>query len=654
MTPEYLDMFIDETRQHLRAFSDSMIEMERTQDPSAIAVLFRAAHTIKGMAMTMDFTQMGNLTHQAESVLDGVRTGQLEISHELIDALLQTLDTLEAILDQIERTGAEGTVDVASTLAQLAFVRTGGGDQSTTGATAPAIAASSVTHHHLAYEDHVRTAIATALSQGLHVYEVQVSLAATCQMKAARCFILFAALGGQDHLLVTDPPMQRIEQEDFADKIAFIVWSEETVISFRETIERVPEISIAQLLEWDETGLSESQATSVDTPTAAEKEASTAARKHTHAVRVDTSKLDELMNLVSECAAYKTHLEQISLQVNHAELSDTVTQLSHLSSALQSLLLSIRMVPVEAVFQRFPRMVRDTALRLGKEVDFITTGWDTHLDRTVIEEIGDPIMHMLRNSLDHGLEPTEERIRVGKSPAGRIELSAYTSGNDVFIEVADDGRGIDRERVLQKAVERGLISPGQPLRDHEVDRLLFAPGFSTAEAVSDLSGRGVGLDVVHSKIESLSGKIEIHSKFGVGTRFVIRLPLTLAVTDGLLVRIGALPYVIPINSIVETNRVGTLYEDHGRIFTLWRERNVPVVLVRSVFHEGDRTPSPYLVIVQQGDDIIALAVDDLLGQTEVVVKPLDAYLKVIPYYAGATILADGQVALILDVHSFFQ
>lgn len=786
MSNDYLSMFIDETREHLQAWSDGLMAMERSGDATAVPVLFRAAHTIKGMSMTMGFTRMGEITHAAESLLDGIRTGSLDFSRPLVDILLQALDVLESLLQSVEATGEEAVLDTtaiqkalkaaasASSVATTAATASSGqatavlplrhaegvsttmdtpvveqdavikkvalqaialgynvyeivigftddclmplarfaqwlqqvdlnlllhtvpdattlerGDYKgdikvvlastqefdTVGRTLSDISevvirsisewtteSSDVSprrhellpsDRHITDDEHVRSVILHALAQGIRVYEVGVLLAPTCQMKAARSMLLFDAVGGQNRLLFTEPHIAQIEEETMDRHILFVMWSKDSLEIVQRAIESVSEIELVELRQWHQEGSEPVRGNnSVAGPTA--QGIAPSERKKVSTIRVDTEKLDDLMNLVSELAIDKTRLERIRGEVTHVGLNETVDHMSRLSSQLQELIMSIRMVPVETVFHRFPRMVRDTARQLDKDIDFVVTGEETELDRTVVEEIGDPIMHMLRNSLDHGVETQVERIAQGKPKQGRIELRAYAAGNHVFIEVEDDGRGINRDKVYRRAVEKGLIGSSEPLTDHQVHQLLFASGFSTADQVSDLSGRGVGLDVVKAKIEALSGKVDIYSEEGKGSRFVIRLPMTLAIMDGLLVRIGANPYLMPISSIAETGRLEASQTVHGSEVVIWRGQVVPLVRAHSVFQETGDASASFIVYVSRGDKVVGIVVDELIGQYEVVQRNLHAELKKIPYFAGATILGDGEVALIIDANAFIE
>ena len=780
MSKEYLSMFIDETREHLQAWSDGMINMEKTGDLTAVATIFRAAHTIKGMAMTMGYKHMGEVTHKAENLLDDLRNNKLMITTPVVDALLHALDMLEMLLDDIESTEEESNRNIQPIIDELTAVREGrpymgaavdmqAAKAETAASALLAPKAEGITSEelirkiaekamdegyriyeiligftpecvmplarfaqwlqridqdsllftepdstildagdysgditaviaaredfevvgetladisevivksiqewtknegdtyvktgnllpqegHITDDEHVRKVIEQALKQDYRVYEVGVLLAETCQMKSARMFMVFEAIGGQNHLLYTHPHVQKIEQEQMDRDVLFVMWTKEDLPTVQKAIQSISEVDIVELREWSKEG-EETQRGPNLVQKSEQQKATTSEKRKMSTVRVDTEKLDDLMNLVSELAIDKTRLERIRTEVPHTGLSETVDHMSRLSSQLQELIMSIRMVPVETVFNRFPRMVRDTSQQLGKEVDFTIVGQDTELDRTVVEEIGDPIMHMLRNSLDHGIESVLERRAARKPDNGHIELRAYAAGNHVFIEVEDDGHGINRDKVFKKALEKGLVSSSEHLTDHQVYQLMFASGFSTADAISDLSGRGVGLDVVKSKIESLSGKVDVFSEEGKGTKFVVRLPMTLAIMDGLMVKIGDHPYLIPIGSITETGVLRGTQSVNGSEVVIWRERVVPIVRARNVFNEPPSNNEGFVVFVNRGDKVVGIVVDELLGQFEVVLKTLDQRLKKIPYFAGATILGDGEVSLIIDANAFID
>lgn len=757
-------MFIDETREHLHAWSTGMLEIEKTNDVSSIPIIFRAAHTIKGMAMTMGFTSMGEITHHAENLLDGIRNDKLKLNSSIMDALFHALDALETLLTEIEEIGEEQSKNWQAVLSELdtvnhvddrtaqpssnhdAFIDASNsvvrtiaqatieqgyrvyeieigfskqclmpiarwtqvrqvlddnmilhtdpepnvleeGDYSgnikfvysslqdvelvidsllkvseieirSIGEWQKQGNTSVKTEHVLSKETfeidlHVETVIQEALRKGCNVYEIGVRLSDQTQMKVARLFMVFESFGGQDHIIFIDPLMEDLEKEAFDRDIQMIIWSNDSIEIILKSIESISEIELVELREWNKQENKSNETSTKEQSKVEKKHQNKNETKKVSTIRVDTEKLDELMNLFSELVIDKTRLEQIRTEVSHNGLTQTTEHMSRVSNQLQELIMSIRMVPVESVFQRFPRMVRDTAKQVGKEIEFTISGENTELDRIVVEEIGDPIMHMLRNSIDHGIESTEVRVKNGKPSAGHIHLLAYPSGNYVFIEVEDDGGGINREKVLQKAIEKGIVQSGENLTDQQVYQLLFASGFSTADAISDLSGRGVGLDVVRAKIEALSGKVDIQSQPGKGTKFIIRLPLSLAILNGLLVKVNGDPYLIPIGTIAEVTEIPMLKSVNGQDVTVWRDQVVPVVHVGEVF-EGTKNLQGKLILIHKGQQKAGLIVDELIGQQEVVLKSLDRELAKIPYFSGATILGDGTVALIIDTNAYFQ
>jgi two-component system chemotaxis sensor kinase CheA len=379
-------------------------------------------------------------------------------------------------------------------------------------------------------------------------------------------------------------------------------------------------------------------------------------------IRVDIERLDTLMNLFSELLIDRVRLEQLASEVKRSDLTETVEHMSRVSSDLQNIVLKLRMVPVDSVFNRFPRMIRDLAKSLDKKVDLIISGADTELDRTVIDEIGDPLVHLLRNSIDHGVESIQERQAAGKKETGTIHLRAFHSGNHVFIEIEDDGKGINRDIVLKKAIKNGLVSQEQAskLIDSEVYQLLFESGFSTAEKISDISGRGVGLDVVKTKIHTLGGHVQVESKLGAGSKFSVQLPLTLSIISAMLVRLGKEKYAIPLSSIVETSAISQSQIRHvqGNLMIDYRKSVIPLVSLSQLFDVPDyhdlAEEEIEIVVVRKGEKQIALMVDEFIDQQDIVLKALGKYLTGLFAISGATILGDGQVALIIDTNALIK
>lgn len=777
---EYLTMFVDETHEHLQAWSSGLLELERSQDEEQIPVLFRAAHTIKGMAMTMGFSRMGELTHRAENLLDAIRNKKTGIHSDIIDVLLQSVDMLEQLLDGIESTGEEPELDADPLISKLTAALEGKSFPSTSPTvgmlkiSGGSTQSSSVREHEetirfvadqameegyrvfeieLGFEDgcqmpmarwaqvlqqvdqnqllltipqpavletgdyngtitfvlatdeeveslgsrlanvfevvikgirewskasgksvrgenllpegkkiaenpSVVRVIEEALKRGFQVYEVGIRLQADTALKSVRAYMVFEAIGGQDHLLYTNPTIQEIEEENFGTDIQFVMWSKEKLEVVKRSIESISEIELVEFRSWKEENEVPIRGDNVvahdgDQQKLKNQKAERGAKRSGGSVRVDTEKLDLLMNLFSELVIDKTRLERIQEEMHHEELSQTVSHMSRVANDMQALMMAIRMVPVDTVFSRFPRMVRDTAKKLNKEIEFTISGEETELDRIVVEEIGDPIMHILRNSLDHGIESAMDRRRANKPEIGHIYLRAYSAGNSVFIEVEDDGGGINREAVLKKAMQKGIINQDTGMTDEQVYQLLFASGFSTASEVTELSGRGVGLDVVKSAVESLSGRIDIQSEYGKGTKFTIQLPTTLAIMQGLMVEIDEQPYLLPQGSIMEVTFNVETKPLGGKEVVVWRDTVVPVIRARDVFALSSNNDG-YMIFLRRGEKTVGMVVDNVLGQREVVLKALDKRLRSIRYLSGATILGDGTVALILDPNAFFS
>lgn len=690
---QYLSMFLDEANDHLQALNEHMLELEnQPDDVSIVQVIFRSAHTLKGMSATMGFEDLASLTHEMENVLDLVRNHQLSMDEIIFDTLFKSLDALESMVTDISN-GGEGKLDVSAIVASLKLIVSGDHKKAQPAAAEAAAAMTSEVHEE-SIDEFQRSILEQSIDAGMRVLLIRVSLRSDCVLKAVRAYMIFQALGEHGEVVKTTPPANDIEQEKFDQgfTIFFVTGTEPDLI--KKEIENISEVeqveleelSLERLNNWNSqineqaveligeaakaemTATAEKQqpASAVDAsqPAAsAAKQASGGVRQQNRTIRVDIERLDVLMNLLSEMLIDRVRLEELAGDLKKQDLSETVEHLSRVSSDLQSIVLKLRMVPIDTVFNRFPRMVRDLAKSLDKKIDFIITGADTELDRTVIDEIGDPLVHLLRNSLDHGVEPIADRIAAGKPETGIVKLSAYQSGNHVFIEIQDDGRGINRDIILKKAIKNGIVAADKAasMSDEQVYQLLFASGFSTAEKVSDISGRGVGLDVVRSKISALGGHVVVKSKLGEGTTFIVQLPLTLSILAAMLFRMGSEKYAIPLTSIVETGIVSKdkIRRVHGGIRMIdYRDSVIPLLSLSSIFETPDYSDfeedEVEIIIIRKGDHLAALAVDDFIGQSEIVLKPLGNFLKSVEGISGATILGDGQVALIVDPNALLK
>ncbi|MCM3291699.1 chemotaxis protein CheA [Paenibacillus sp. MER 180] len=690
---QYLSMFIDEANDHLQALNEHMLELENQPDDVGIVqVIFRSAHTLKGMSATMGFEDLASLTHQMENVLDLVRNQQLAMDSFIFDTLFRSLDALEAMVSDITN-GGEGKADVTAIVAALQSIVKG--DYKKEASSADGSSADDAEEQNERLDEFQRSILEQSVEAGMHVYYIHIQLREDCVLKAARAYMVFQVLGQYGEVVKSNPPAQDIEQDKFDNGFTVFFVSGEDAERLQQEIGQVSELDSVQVqpftledirnwnsqIEEVQAGRQEAAATAapakpeVKTEQPAASEASSApARKPSstpatgkavanRTIRVDIERLDVLMNLLSEMLIDRVRLEQLSGDLKHHDLTDTVEHLSRVSSDLQNIVLKLRMVPVDTVFSRFPRMMRDLAKSLDKKIDFIITGAETELDRTVIDEIGDPLVHLLRNAVDHGIESIEDRIAAGKPETGTVHLRAFHSGNHVFIEIEEDGHGIDRAMVLKKAIKNGVVTAERAaqMSDEQVYMLLFASGFSTAEKVSDISGRGVGLDVVRSKITSLGGHVIVESKLGQGTKFIVQLPLTLSILSAMLFRLGSEKYAIPLSSIVETSMVKKekIRRVHGGIRMVdYRDSVIPLLSLSTLFdcpnYSDMEEEEVEIIIVRKGDRIAALAIDDFIGQSEIVLKPLGSYLKNAPGFSGATILGDGQVALIIDPNALLK
>lgn len=679
---QYLSMFIDESKDHLQAINENLLSLE--QNPTDISIvhnIFRSAHTLKGMSATMGFEDLAKLTHEMENVLDLVRNNKLAMDSFIFDCLFKGTDALENMLNDIIQ-GGTGQADVSHIVTALKSIVTGDYKKQGAAAAAAKPAETAGAAEGVELDEFQTSIIEQSIASGFKVYHIEVAVREDCVLKAARAYMVFDQFEHNGEVVKSTPPVQDIEQEKFDRffSVFYITALEKDAIE--KLIMNVSEIESAKAAVVDQdylknlasqkkgqaqadAGASQQPAKAQGTEAPASAPAKAAAPQAavaTRTIRVDIERLDLLMNLFSEMLIDRVRLEQLASEIRRSDLSETVEHMARVSSDLQNIVLKLRMVPVDTVFNRFPRMVRDVAKSLDKKVDLVITGAETELDRTVVDEIGDPLVHLLRNSVDHGVEPIADRIQAGKSETGTVHLRAFHSGNHVFIEIEDDGRGINREKVLKTAINRGVVRQDQADRmtDGEVAALLFASGFSTADKISDISGRGVGLDVVKTKIESLGGTVSVDSKFGHGTKFSVQLPLTLSIISAMLVRVHDEKFAIPLSSIVETAAIRSeaIRHVHGVPMIDFRNSVIPLVSLASVYEvPGAPETQPgetEIVIVKKGDKTAALMVSELIGQQEIVLKNLGKYLNSVFAISGATILGDGQVALIIDTNALIK
>ena len=670
-----MEMFLDESREHLDSLDDGLMTLEK--DPSELSILndiFRNAHTLKGMSATMGYTKIAELTHDMENILDALRKEQMEVTEDIVDTLLKCGDSLRQMVESIGEGGSEDVVDISEVAAKLSALLKGESTSAAPAATpSPAKAAPAELDNSMEYSDTDREVIKKAKDSGLQAFHVRVTLVENCILKSARSYMVMNTLDQMGDVIKSVPPAEDLEQEKFEHSFDVAVVTDAEAKAIEEalmSISEIEKVEVTDAAKEMEAAAAPSPAPAANAlPVPAASKAAVPANKKTKAlapekklksgqsVRVDIEKLDTLLNLVGELVINKVRLGQIGTTHRLTELTETLEQMDRVTTDLQTVVMKVRMVPVGQVFNRFPRMVRDLAKELDKDINLTIEGEETELDRTVIDEIGDPLMHLLRNSLDHGVEHPDEREAKGKPRTGEVGLIARHEGNNVVIMVTDDGSGIDAEVIRRKAVEKGMISQDEAdnLSDADAVRLIFLPGFSTAEKITDVSGRGVGMDVVRSKIESLGGHVDVETKIDEGSVFKIKLPLTLAIIQALLVRVEQEMYAIPLGSIDRT--INITQEDiktvQNKEVIVLRGQIIPIIRLGDVLNvpreEGEEHDDIFVVVVHIGERKAGIVVDTLIGQQEIVIKTLGKLLAGLKVISGATVLGDGRVALILDV-----
>jgi two-component system chemotaxis sensor kinase CheA len=700
---QYLEVFIDESDEHLQTLSDCIMVLEKEpENMDTINEIFRAAHSLKGMAGTMGFKRMQRLTHDMENVFQEVRSDRLKVNSAMIDLLFKCLDAIEGYLNNVKASSDEGTEDNELIIKELNdFIAGGEGDgpktepkkeEKTPAAQAEPEGDGKKKYFEFDLDDSEKAKIKEAEENGQHIYGMTVYIQKECLLKAARAFLVFKAVEEFGQILVYNPSSQEIEDEHFDCDFSFYLASEESFDKILEAAKAVSEIeevvgeevkyeTLAERQEKAEAAAAETAeaaekeqaqekpaetaqtpAPAAKAPTAANNKKQTVAKPVTNrTVRVDIEKLDALMNQVSELIIAKNSLVSLSDtdsgDFQNQTFHEQIEYLERITTGLHESVMKVRMVPIESVVAKFPRMIRDLSRKLNKNMELYMSGEETELDRTVVDQIGDPLQHLLRNSADHGLEDNETRRSLGKPEVGSIFLKAFQEGNNVIIEVGDDGAGIDVEAVKAKAIERGVITEEQAegMSQKEIINLLFLPSFSMAKKITDISGRGVGLDVVKSNIEALGGDVEVKTALGEGTTFTVRLPLTLAIIQALMVEVRDEKYAIALGSILTIEDIPVKdikYVEAQEVIHL-RGMVIPIIHLDKLLDcEPKEEPENLtVVIVKKGDKCAGLVVDNLIGQQEIVIKSLGKYINNNKIISGATILGDGEVALILDVNT---
>ncbi|HPV62712.1 MAG TPA: chemotaxis protein CheA [Fervidobacterium sp.] len=683
---EYLSVFIDESKEYVQLLNESLLELEKnTSDMEQINRAFRALHTLKGMAGTMGFEVLAKLCHRMESYLDGARSSKIKISSNELDFLFAGLDMIDKMIQNIVNNGTDEIPDDVNSLASV-FERIAAGEKvesksKTSGEkqserkdddsknfkklsekrenkeTSPQVGSDSFAN------EIIKDVLDEANKRKIPAYNVVINLQEGTQLKSARMYMVFHTLEelGVD-IIKSIPSVEDIEAEKFDLTIELMCVGNVSQEKIYEKVMKISEIKsvIVRPIEEKERVIESNENEEQSTDNGKQKGEEQKKTKITQTVRVDIEKLDTLMNLMGELVIARSRIADILKKYNIKEVDESLAQLSRITLDLQNVVMKVRMVPIEFVFNRFPRMVRDLSRSLNKEINFVMEGEETELDRTFVEVIGDPLVHLIRNAIDHGIEKKEERISNGKPPIGTVKISARHEGNNVVIEVEDDGRGMNREKIMRKAIERGLITEeraiGMP--DEKIFEYVFLPGFSTKDEVSELSGRGVGMDVVKSTVDSLNGTVSLESKLGKGSKVTIRLPLTLAIIQALLIKVNKYVYAIPISIIDSTLNISSkdIRVVQNEEVIVIRGEVIPLVKLWHVFGmEHEETPKEMnVVVVKAGVRKYGLTVDTLIGQEDIVIKSLGKIFSDVKIFSGGATLGDGSIALILDVMNIIE
>lgn len=662
---QYMGMFLEESMENLQTLNDALLDLEQNpRNKDKLNEIFRVAHTIKGMAATMGFSDIAELTHKMEDVLSEFREGKLEVTSNVVTTLFDCLDTLERMVSNIEQ-GTEEVIDIDEIIKNL---EKAANEENITSEVEKKKEEGSIENNQETVKTLLNEYDISVLKQGkengFNGIGIKITLREDTLLKSARAFLIVQELETQGEIIKSFPSTEDIENEQFDVELYFVLVTIKTKEEIQEMVKNISEVEnvVTSYVEFKDDG---SSAGEIPKPKEIENKIAAAndkkvvvknkpkkekSRRVHQSVRVDLERIDKLMNMVSELVIYRTRLEQIVIDSKSQELLETIEQVERTTSDLQDLVMKIRMLPLEVVFNRFPRLIRDISVDLNKEINFIIEGSETELDRTVIDEIGEPLIHLLRNAADHGIESKEKRIAAGKDPVGTIKLVAYQEGTKALIKVEDDGAGINLEKVKAKAEKVGINTEG--LSDNDIRNLIFAQGFSTNTEVTDISGRGVGMDVVKTKISSLGGTVDLVSEEGKGSSFIIKLPLTLQIIQALLVKVGRETFAISLGYIdkVIDYKEDRIKTTNGEEVIVYRDTIIPLVrLNERLGIEKDDNKKKFVIIVKVGDKVVGLLVDSLLGQQEIVIKPLGETLKSLKEYIGATILGNGLVTLILDV-----
>ncbi|ADI73765.1 CheA signal transduction histidine kinase [Methanohalobium evestigatum Z-7303] len=682
---EYKQVFQAESDEHLQQLNDSLLKLEQNhEDLEQINIMFRSAHTLKGMASTMGFSSIAELTHEMENLMDGIRNKQIKLDDSIIDILFECLDTIESLVETID---SEDDVDISHLKNNLNSIIENGGSGQETQEESEQVENESEDEEttsetdfelNIDFSDEEIQQIQDANQNGLSVIGAKITLDDSCMLKSARSSIVLKKISEYGTIIKTVPSMDDLDEENFETEFNVVFSTENNQDIIKEEVQKISEIQNVTLSEislenkepsepsseTDNKNELETETQPSNTQEQTQSGQDTSKRsnemKSVQSVRIDIDRLDNMMNLVGELIINKIRINQLTSDYDIKDLDDTLADLDRLTNDIQTEVMESRMVPMDHIFSRFPRMVRDLSKSEGKKIDLNIEGKDIELDRTILDEIGDPLVHLLRNSVDHGIEEPEKRRETGKSETGHIRLSASRQRNSILIEVEDDGKGMNPDKLRETAVKKGLMSQSEVDRmsDEEAMNLIFTPGFSGAEKVTDVSGRGVGMDAVKAKIEELGGSVKTESFEGEGTKIQLQLPLTIAIIQSILAKVSDETYVIPLTNVVRNVSIkeSDIKTIKGEEAILLRGEVLPIVRLHDVLNtsknnqQQDDDGELIVVIVERMGKKVGLIVDDLIGKQEVMIKTLDnKLLKNTKGFAGATILGDGNVALILDI-----
>lgn len=684
-TQDYIELFYQDADEHLQLMTDALLDLEKNpQDREALGALFRSAHTMKSSSAMVGFIHISKFTHKMEDLIGFLRDSNAKIDTDTVNLLFRSFDILKDMLNQLQdehseaqrnqtKHKAEELTEVYSTILQ--------------GGTAPVVTLPVPVKPRIRMNEDTRNRVEEVRLAGEQIFEVTVVFADDVQMAATRAFLILNNLNQIAQVLKSEPDMDDGEAE-FGKEFAILLASREDSERIKKTcmVSEIQDVFVREVtdveqFEWEESPApfvsngAESAGESPVGSSEAEKEVITSFdrredRVKVQTVRVSIDKLDRLLNLAAEMVIQRGRAYELSQRLvgkagkggNEEELMDVIVQQGMFLTQLQETIMESRMVPIGTVFQRFRRVVRDLAQTRGKSINLIIEGEETELDKKIIDEIGDPLMHMVRNSVDHGIEDPQTRRSKGKKPEGLLHLNATHLGNNIVVTIRDDGNGIDPEVLRKKAIEKGLLTPEEAngLSRKECLNLIFRPGFSTAQVVTDISGRGVGMDVVRRSVEVLGGSVDIETEQGVGTTFYLKLPLTLAIIQALLVEANSELYALPISHVSETIRISKTdifsVKGQGQVIRL-REDVVPILSLRKTMGMPNYDPSEtrhYIAVIRNGDRYAGLIVDRMVNEQEIVIKSLGGDVSKAPYISGASILGDGRVILILDTVSLID